>query len=62
MVQHAPEEVQRRRGPSEAPRTERGLQHKVTHARRLGCKYLGGESNSSVAEWLNKGLTAVWSP
>eukprot|EP00959_Pyramimonas_sp_CCMP1952_P087220 1824646-Pyramimonas_sp.AAC.2 len=25
-------------------------------------KYLGGEFNSPVVEWLNKGLTAVWNP
>eukprot|EP00959_Pyramimonas_sp_CCMP1952_P024956 523724-Pyramimonas_sp.AAC.1 len=25
-------------------------------------KQLGGESNSPVAEWLNKGLMSVWSP
>ena len=25
-------------------------------------KNLGGELNTSVAEWLNKGLTAAWSP
>eukprot|EP00976_Prorocentrum_cordatum_P115997 1196097-Prorocentrum_minimum.AAC.6 len=27
-----------------------------------GHEYLGGESNSPVVEWLNKGLMAVWSP
>eukprot|EP00976_Prorocentrum_cordatum_P101135 1192494-Prorocentrum_minimum.AAC.2 len=25
-------------------------------------KYLDGELNSPVVEWLNKGLTAAWSP
>eukprot|EP00976_Prorocentrum_cordatum_P067080 1178580-Prorocentrum_minimum.AAC.1 len=25
-------------------------------------KYLGGELNSPVVEWLNKGLMSVWSP
>eukprot|EP00959_Pyramimonas_sp_CCMP1952_P121539 2541413-Pyramimonas_sp.AAC.1 len=28
----------------------------------LALEYLGEELNSPVAEWLNKGLTAVWSP
>eukprot|EP00976_Prorocentrum_cordatum_P013605 271618-Prorocentrum_minimum.AAC.1 len=27
-----------------------------------GGEYLGGELNSPVVEWLNKGSTAVWNP
>eukprot|EP00976_Prorocentrum_cordatum_P115859 1196074-Prorocentrum_minimum.AAC.3 len=35
---------------------------RARHGHVVFAKKLGGELNSSAAEWLNKGLMAVWSP